>query len=448
MNPTVEDVQDESEIKTYPRPTPDRSHSWHEILSRHESVLSAHMEMLEFAQRDVCADGDALRIVASMVERTEELMGQFKTITSQFNANALKGVYSATMRDVKIYDERLGDMRPGSISEKNRNNVNDNASNNMSSSSIPAVRDARQPSSTQPPRQSNGRKKRSREENESPLPDLLRAGSPPSQKRKRIDFAAPRLKEEDAKTAAAVEASPETEDISAEVQRRLKIKEERRKKRNIPKSEKRKRESLLSNASFSEGTSKPERKKVKTKNSRLAQDPFTHPGALSTRAAAALGTVGVNHAADDACPSNVKMEASESAAMPDNLARSPSLAARIPTKIPFPLRDSSLQTGFPGKEVSAIIIRGISLILDVVITSEAPEMGMLLWQKPLTSKRQEKEIDMPIHSAPAYKEKAEVLAWGIFSMHDLAEMILQCVHDAKKGINADNDVEMADAPLF
>ncbi|BDD55283.1 hypothetical protein MAP00_000820 [Monascus purpureus] len=84
MNPTVEDVQDESEIKTYPRPTPDRSHSWHEILSRHESVLSAHMEMLEFAQRDVCADGDALRIVASMVERTEELMGQFKTITSQF----------------------------------------------------------------------------------------------------------------------------------------------------------------------------------------------------------------------------------------------------------------------------------------------------------------------------------------------------------------------------
>ncbi|BDD55282.1 hypothetical protein MAP00_000819 [Monascus purpureus] len=177
------------------------------------------------------------------------------------------------MRDVKIYDERLGDMRPGSISEKNRNNVNDNASNNMSSSSIPAVRDARQPSSTQPPRQSNGRKKRSREENESPLPDLLRAGSPPSQKRKRIDFAAPRLKEEDAKTAAAVEASPETEDISAEVQRRLKIKEERRKKRNIPKSEKRKRESLLSNASFSEGTSKPERKKVKTKNSRENSRP-------------------------------------------------------------------------------------------------------------------------------------------------------------------------------
>lgn len=107
MNPTVEDVQDESEIKTYPRPMPDRSHSWHEvsflerntkfiyltnlllffiiqILSRHESVLSAHIEMLKSAQRDACADGDALRIVASMVARTEELMGQFKTITSQF----------------------------------------------------------------------------------------------------------------------------------------------------------------------------------------------------------------------------------------------------------------------------------------------------------------------------------------------------------------------------
>lgn len=69
-------------------------------------------------------------------------------------------------------------------------------------------------------------------------------------------------------------------------------------------------------------------------------------------------------------------------------------------------------------------------------------------EAPDLEEAREKEIDMPIHSAPAYKEKAEVLAWGIFSMHDLAEMILQCVHDAKKGINADNDVEMADAPLF
>ena len=56
-----------------------------QALLRHESVLSAHMEMLRLVRNGVSSDGDgdALRVVASMVDRTEELMKQLKTIKSQ-----------------------------------------------------------------------------------------------------------------------------------------------------------------------------------------------------------------------------------------------------------------------------------------------------------------------------------------------------------------------------
>ena len=61
-----------------------------------------------------------------------------------------------------------------------------------------------------------------------------------------------------------------TEDISAEVQRRLKIKEEQRRKRETPKQDKRKRDSLASNdgASPSEATCRPRKKRAKMSNER------------------------------------------------------------------------------------------------------------------------------------------------------------------------------------
>jgi hypothetical protein len=60
--------------------------------------------------------------------------------------------------------------------------------------------------------------------------------------------------------------SLETEDISEEVQRRLRIKEERRRRKDETKSEKRKRESLLSNESASPGNSKHRKKRARTGN--------------------------------------------------------------------------------------------------------------------------------------------------------------------------------------
>ncbi|CAG8056093.1 unnamed protein product [Penicillium olsonii] len=60
-----------------------------------------------------------------------------------------------------------------------------------------------------------------------------------------------------------------TEDISAEVQRRLKIKEEQRRKRETPKHDKRKRDSLASNDGASPGaTTRPRKKRAKTDSDR------------------------------------------------------------------------------------------------------------------------------------------------------------------------------------
>lgn len=64
----------------------------------------------------------------------------------------------------------------------------------------------------------------------------------------------------------------EPEDISAEVQRRLRIKEERRRKKGNTQSEKRKRESLLSNESFSSTGYKPHKKRARVGNDAVDQE--------------------------------------------------------------------------------------------------------------------------------------------------------------------------------
>lgn len=62
-----------------------------------------------------------------------------------------------------------------------------------------------------------------------------------------------------------------TEDISAEVQRRLKIKEEQRRKKENPKPDKRKRDSLASNDGASPAISRPRKKRARMETVRKRQ---------------------------------------------------------------------------------------------------------------------------------------------------------------------------------
>lgn len=66
----------------------------------------------------------------------------------------------------------------------------------------------------------------------------------------------------------------DTEDISEEVQRRLRIKEERRRKRDTGKPEKRKRESLLSNESSSPYTARPKKKRARAGEGLKQEQPL------------------------------------------------------------------------------------------------------------------------------------------------------------------------------
>lgn len=112
-------------------------------------------------------------------------------------------------------------------------------------------------SSSHPPKRvadANGRRKRARRETndselESESTDQVKQAVIRTQKRKRLDVAIPGA-DEDVRHATPVSA--ETEDISEEVQRRLEIKEEQRRKRSSKATrEKRKRESLESVGSTS-----------------------------------------------------------------------------------------------------------------------------------------------------------------------------------------------------
>lgn len=114
--------------------------------------------------------------------------------------------------------------------------------------------------------ESTKRKKRSRLEKEQDTmnphagPQFQATSEAPASKRMRNPETPPNLPDEP-------EHFYEPEDISAEVQRRLRIKEERRRKKGNAQSEKRKRESLLSNESFSSSTGcKPHKKRARVGN--------------------------------------------------------------------------------------------------------------------------------------------------------------------------------------
>lgn len=54
--------------------------SFWQIFSRHESVLSTHLEMLDSVKSHVSPDGEAFRAVSSMVNKTIQAMNQFKVV--------------------------------------------------------------------------------------------------------------------------------------------------------------------------------------------------------------------------------------------------------------------------------------------------------------------------------------------------------------------------------
>ncbi|KOC18523.1 hypothetical protein AFLA70_3g008540 [Aspergillus flavus AF70] len=239
LNPTVE--EEDEEIDTEPPTTettaPRNRISWPEICAQHESVLSSHIEMLNMV-RDNVSTGDALQMVAGMIEKTNRLMTQFRVVKKQL------------ISKTETFEKS---------SEKPTATANEYRTTSTSSSRDSSKR--RRSSSKE-------RRKRYRVETdsmdvESESIDTMPVGAVQYPKRKRLDMMMAGG-DEDVRNVTPV--ALETEDISEEVQRRLEIKEEQRRKRSS-KPEKRKRDSMASTGSTSSpGIAKP-KKKTKTESS-------------------------------------------------------------------------------------------------------------------------------------------------------------------------------------
>ncbi|QQK42424.1 hypothetical protein Pdw03_6325 [Penicillium digitatum] len=216
MNPTVEDEVGDAHTNPNAQPNAnDISVPWSEIFSRHEAVLCSHLEMLSMVKEQIAPEVNGFQTVSSMVNKTVLAMNQLKI--------ARKHMVSKT-------------ATPSTSSSSNSSNPTQSTDT-----------------------EANTRKKRRRISRDT---DTDRPGATDetrAPKRYRDSSFQPSTEQD----GEFVSFSLGTEDISAEVQRRLKIKEEQRLKKENPKADKRKRDSLASDEGESPITSRPRRKRFR-----------------------------------------------------------------------------------------------------------------------------------------------------------------------------------------
>ncbi|KAJ5940262.1 hypothetical protein N7516_000430 [Penicillium verrucosum] len=249
MNPTVEDeVIDDvpanqnsnSNANANDTPVP-----WSEIFSRHEAVLCSHLEMLSMVKEQIAPKVNGFQTVSSMVNKTVLAMNQLKI--------ARKHMMSSKSHQTPTPEGRKKSTYP-TLYQATETGIDMTALENAT------------PSSSNPTQstdtEANTRKKRRRisRDNDTARPECADEIRAP--KRSRDSSSSQPTPEQDAEFASTLE----TEDISAEVQRRLKIKEEQRLKKENPKADKRKRDSLVSNEGESPIASKPRKKRLRLGN--------------------------------------------------------------------------------------------------------------------------------------------------------------------------------------
>ncbi|RAH87666.1 hypothetical protein BO86DRAFT_7998 [Aspergillus japonicus CBS 114.51] len=241
MNPTVEEVDDES------RPSlgsgsgdvnaAQQQLSWAEVCAQHESLLASHLALLQQVQGEVPSNGDASRLVTNMLERTKKLMMQFKIIKSKFvrNLNAEKTLHSNSGSDPSS-SRRTSDSSGNGLRARDRVKRARAEASERDEETNAAVLNAENMSTFADPARHHKRKR---------LMKVLPGG------------------EDDVRSITPV--SIDTEDISEEVQRRLAIRDEQRKQRSNAKAEKRKRDSMTSTGSAPSpgGPTKQPRKRIK-----------------------------------------------------------------------------------------------------------------------------------------------------------------------------------------
>ncbi|KAF9892474.1 hypothetical protein FE257_001583 [Aspergillus nanangensis] len=248
FNPSVEDARTSSDTEN--DHAPKKKHRTQMPWPEHEKVIASHLEMLHIVMNDVPNGGEAFNLASNMVETTNKLMAQFNLLKKQLALSKLPDSLFGT--------GAVNNSEPGTETVREAKNI------------WGTLNTPKGPSHSMPGRpsrrrgHSNERNKRTRQDQdyattESTSTDFANSELQRSHKRKRLAVSTPAA---DVDVRHVTPVSIDTEDISQEVQRRLEIKEERRRKRDSnPKQEKRKRESAGSEGAASFDTlSKPRKR--------------------------------------------------------------------------------------------------------------------------------------------------------------------------------------------
>ncbi|KAF7596718.1 hypothetical protein BBP40_000146 [Aspergillus hancockii] len=235
LNPTVEEVKDTDSPDTKSTTPNVAQHpiSWPEICSKHESILASHIDMLNSVQHNFKSSDQVFQTISTMIQKTKSLATQFRVVETHlmsnqktFEQNGSQGSVGQNDAPEWTSSDRESKRQRSRLTEKRKRSRMDTDSMELESENTEAVH----------------------------------TGAIQYHKRKRLDMNIPG---DDEDVRNVTPTALETEDISEEVQRRLKIQEEQRRKRNA-KPEKRKRDSMASTGSTSSpGTVAKLKKKAK-----------------------------------------------------------------------------------------------------------------------------------------------------------------------------------------
>ncbi|KAJ5648178.1 hypothetical protein N7490_004550 [Penicillium lividum] len=218
---------------------------WAEIFSRHETVLSSHLHMLKEVKGHV-SDDDAYQTVSSMLDKTMQAINQLKivrdsTLNKQTPQNPFQSTSTESRKNAaETTTSQSTDTEPNASRKRPRtdNEKKSKASTNTNNDSRSSKRKR-----DIPLQQHSVNSHWSQNNTEEPNASTDQTDESHTFKRKR-DMPSFQQPPVETQWTQDDQDSNETEDISAEVQRRLRIKDEMRRKKESSQSNKRKRESI------------------------------------------------------------------------------------------------------------------------------------------------------------------------------------------------------------
>ncbi|PGH23713.1 hypothetical protein AJ80_02141 [Polytolypa hystricis UAMH7299] len=229
--------------------------SWPEIFSQHESNLNQHLGICGMVKNHVVPGSDCCRAISSMLERTQELMRQLEQLRSEFMPNNRVNQIISGKCVNRVNQQRAGDnggstfQQPSTYAGVPISDVNGMLFSRTTSSSGPPFVFDKTPTPDNIPKHMKHGKKRSLENDDGTTPDEVFSAAANGHNRKRSRTMTFQDSGTHSASAPGQSSTPlvEEEDISAEVEARLNMTEERRRRKTENKANKRKRTSTGSN---------------------------------------------------------------------------------------------------------------------------------------------------------------------------------------------------------